>query len=964
MSAAQTILVTDVVDSTQLNEALGDAVMGPLWKAHDTATRHLIEVWHGQEVARSDGFLVLFQSAADALAFALAYHDALRSLDTPLNARVGVHVGPVSLRQNSELDRMRGAPPFEIDGVALPLVARVMATAKGGQTLLTGAAVLALGATPLRIASHGHWRLKGLSEPIELFEVGDDRSPFEPPPDSAKAYRVVRTFGEWAPARKIPNNLPAERDTFVGRSDALSTLEKLLDGPARLVTLLGIGGVGKTRLAIRYARKWLGNYPGGAYFCDLSTARNLDGIFAAASHALDIQLGKGDPGRQISTALAARGECLLVLDNFEQVAREAEATLGVWLEHAPEVKFVATSREVLGIVGEQAQVLAPLEVGEASELFTRRATAAFNHFAPSPTDSKAIAALVRLLDGLPLAIELAAARSRLMSPKMLLDRMKERFTLLAARGGRVDRQMTLRTTLDWSWDLLSLPEKSALAQLSVFEGGFTLEAFEAVFRFDGNESRLNPLDLLQSLLDKSFVRQVGNDRLDLLQTVQEYAAQHLQSAGRFQGSGPEAAADAEKRHGNFFAGLSEESVTGCRCLELDNLSAACRRAAGRRDHVVATQTLALAWSALELRGPFELGLDLSALVLAIPDLPDVARPFQVRGAALNALGRIQESDACFESALAAARARSDPVSEAAALSSLGTLNANAGRTDAARDYLSAALTLARATKSPALECRVLNGLGSLNEALGRTDAARQDYETALALARRIESKRWEGGLLGNLGNVLYAQGRVAEACASCEAGLEIARQLGNRKFEGNALCNLGLMRHLQGDSDSARPHLERALQLAREMGHARLEAIVLCNLGITEEASSNAAGGQAHLESALAVAHNLGDRRTQGLILGYLGLLHCRLGRFNDGRQLIEQAKGHLKTIGNETDLAMLLCQSAEGYALAKARDAASVEFVAATKLAAESGEGETYELKIALERVRLLLAQERTVLA
>src|SRR5205085_12253843 len=135
-------------------------------------------------------------------------------------------------------------------------------------------------------------------------------------------------------------------------------------------------------------------------------------------------------------------------------------------------------------------------------------------------DSHAVAALVKLLDGLPLAIELAAARSRLMSPRMLLDRMKERFTLLAARGGRLDRQMTLRSTLDWSWDLLAWSEKSALAQLSVFEGGFTLEAFEAVFRFAGRNVDCQPVDLLQSLLDKSFVRQVGDDRFDLLQTVQ------------------------------------------------------------------------------------------------------------------------------------------------------------------------------------------------------------------------------------------------------------------------------------------------------------------------------------------------------------------------------------------------------------------------------------------------------------
>ena len=964
MSDPRTLLLTDVVGSTELNENVGDAAMGRLWQAHDAATRELIAAWKGQEIARSDGFLVMFEQAADAIGFAMAYHSALRSFETPILARVGVHTGPVPLRKNSELDRARGAPHVEIDGVSLPTVARVMAAAMGGQTLLTHAAFTAAGPAPWRFQSHGHWRMKGLSEPIELFEVGDASSPFEPPPDSTKSYRVIRSADDWVPVRQIPNNLPAERDAFVGRVDALNALERLLDGPARLVSLLGIGGIGKTRLALRHARTWLGNYPGGAWFCDLSTARDLEGIIAAVAHALDVQLAKGDPIAQIATTIAARGPCLVVLDNFEQVARHAEATLGVWLDRAPEARFIVTSREVLGIAGEQAQGVAPLAVAEATELFARRASAAYQIFAAIPASQHTITALVELLDGLPLAIELAAARSSVLSPTMLLDRMKERFTLLAARGGRLDRQMTLRSTLDWSWELLSAHEKSALAQLSVFDGGFTLQAFEATFLFPGGNLRAEPLDLLQSLADKSFVRRVGDDRFDLLQTVREYAAEHLASEGRFEGSGPQALLAAEMRHGRFFASLPEESVTGSRCLELDNLVAACRRACSRRDPGVAVQTLALAWDALELRGPFSLGLDLAALVLTMPTLPDISRAERVRGAALLALGRIQDAQEAFQLALDAARGVADGVREAEALSGLGSLAANAGRTDDARAHLVAALALARSTDTPALECRVLNGLGILNEALGRTDAARRDYETALTLARRIRNRRWEGGLLGNLGNIQYAQGDIAEACASCEAGLAIARQLGNRKFEGNALCNLGLMRHLLGDHESARRHLEASLQIAREMGHARLQAIVLCNLGIAEEAGANLGTAQMHQEAALAVAVKLADRRSQGQILGYLGLLRCKRGEIDEGLELIEQGKAHLEAIANESDLAVLLCQSAEAHLLAGDRASASLAHEGARKLAGRFKGVEAFELKSTLERVESLLTSSSTAAA
>jgi predicted ATPase/class 3 adenylate cyclase len=955
MSDSLALLLTDVVDSTQLNEQLGDAVMGPLWKAHDSSARDLMQSWRGQEVARSDGFLVLFESIDDAVGFACEYHRALRALDTRLRARVGVHLGPVSLRPNSELDRRRGAPAFEIDGVSLPIAARVMATAIGGQTLLTASAIQALRSTSFRTKDHGYWRLKGIAEPIELFEVGDQDAPFAPPPDSAKAYRVVRNVGEWAPMREIPNNLPAERDAFVGRENALQQLARFLDGSARLVTLVGIGGIGKTRLALRHARAWLGNYPGGAWFCDLSTARDLEGIVLSVSRALDLQLGNADSVEQIGTAIAARGPCLIVLDNFEQVARHAEATLGPWLARAAEAKFIVTSREVLGIAGEQTQVLAPLSVEDGTQLFTRRASAASQRFGTAPTDGDTIGKLVRLLDGLPLGIELAAARSRVMSPRMLLERMNERFKLLSARGGRVDRQVTLRATLDWSWDLLSADEKAALAQLSVFEGGFTLAAVESVLRFDRDGS-LTALDLLQSLFDKSFVRQVGEDRFDLLQTVQEYAKERLRAMSGNGHNATDAVASAEAQHGAFFAGLSEDSVTRSRCVELDNVAAACRRAAIRADRVVATRTLALAWAALELRGPFSVGVELASAVLSIPDLADHPGALLVRGAALSALGDIGEAQSTFERALESARRTADRACEGEAMMSLANISANAGRNSEAGNQLAAALTIAQSLADEMLECKVLNARGVVHVGLGQATEARNDYEAALAIARRAGNRRWEGGILGNLGNVQYAQGALAEARESFEAGLTVARQIGNRKWEGNALCNLGLLAQMQGNLQVARVHLEQSLQIARELGHARLEAIVLCNLGIAEEGSGDVPRARDHQEAALAVARQLADRRTQGQILGYLGVLHAKLGAAVRASQCFDEGKQHLRAVENDLDLALLLCQSAEAFALRGEREDARIELQAADHIA-ERWAGKTGpELPPALERMHALL--------
>src|SRR5438552_2689526 len=192
MSGVRALLLTDVVDSTQLSERLGEAELAALWAAHDRLARDLLPGRRGREIDKTDGMLLLFEAAADAVAYAMAYQRALAALNPPLKARAGVHVGPVILRENSPSDVARGAKPLEVEGTAKAVAARVMAIANGGQTLLSADARNALGGITQRVESHGHWRMKGIAEPIEVFEVGEADAPFAPPPDAAKGYRVVR----------------------------------------------------------------------------------------------------------------------------------------------------------------------------------------------------------------------------------------------------------------------------------------------------------------------------------------------------------------------------------------------------------------------------------------------------------------------------------------------------------------------------------------------------------------------------------------------------------------------------------------------------------------------------------------------------------------------------------------------------------------------------------------------------
>ena len=948
MSEDLALLLTDVVDSTQTNIRWGDAVMARVWAAHDRAARDLMRTWHGREMGRSDGFLVLFSAVQDAVAFAQAYHASLALLEPPLQARVGVHVGPVNLRENSAADLAQGAAPFEIDGAALPVTARVMSIANGRQTLLSGAALLALRSTPLRTQSHGHWRLKGLPEPIEIFEVGEAQAPFVPPPDSAKAYRVVRTGDVWLPVREVPHNLPAERDAFVGRHESLLALAKYFDDGVRLVTLLGIGGIGKTRLSLRHARAWLGDYPGGAWFCDLSAARSSDGIVHAVAQGLSVRLGKAEPIEQLGAAIASRGRCLIILDNFEQVARHAEETLGAWLERAPEARFIATSREVLGILGEQALVLAPLSNAEAVRMFHQRVRAAGIRGPFSADDDAAVAPLVDLLDRLPLAVELASARVRVMPPRVLLQRMGERFRVLASQGGRNDRQATLRAALDWSWDLLSPVEQSALAQLSAFEGGFTLEAAKAVLDVAAFRDPPWAADLLQALVEKSLVRSDHAGRFDMLRTVQDYTEERLAAMP----GGAQAAA--WRRHAMYFASLDEQQATAGRCIEAENLVSACRRMAGEEPSLAAA-TLVNSWYALQLTGPFRAALELAQQLrpaaTASVDLRMAVD--RVLGGALGLLGQADAARERYLACLNAAETAGKRNLQAQMLSRIAELDMASGELDDARAALDKALALALESADPAAQYTALNGLGKLHLVLAQWPAAHRRYEDALALAQAVGDRRWQGGLHGNLGVIERLLGRPDDALSHFTSAAAMARELGDRQWEGNARCNLGLLLQETGDLTAARAQLDAALVLARQIGHRRLEATTLCNLGLVTEAQRDLDAALAFHTAAVATAHEIGDTQLEGQFCGYQGLLHAHRGRATEAHAALDRGETLLASAAGPASLGLLLCQRASAAALLGDRPAALASLQRAERLLGPLAPAADSELGLALKLAR-----------
>jgi predicted ATPase/DNA-binding winged helix-turn-helix (wHTH) protein len=685
--------------------------------------------------------------------------------------------------------------------------------------------------------------------------------------------------------------LPAERDTFIGRHDDLLALS---EESARLISVTGPGGVGKTRLALRHARVCRARWPGGAYFCDLSEVRDLDGIVRAVARVLEVPLGR-DPVPQLGHALASRGGCLLLLDNFEQVVAHAAETVGIWMDLAEQAQFLVTSREVLGLPGEVVFPVSSLAAADARELFVRRASAVKRGFVPSPEDLSAIDSLTVLLDGLPLALELAAARVNVLAPARILERMDDRFRVLSAPGARRGRQATLRATLDWSWDLLSPDERAALCQLSVFEGGFTLDAAEEVLELEESW----PVDTVQGLVHKSLVVPAPAERFTLLVSVQAYAREHLS---------PAQAQAAEQRHGRYYALLGAEEPDARRdearyptlVRELANLEAACRRAVARGDGAVAAETATSAWPVFLRRGPMSSGLQLLQAVLTLPLSPAEAAKVQIcSGWALHMLGSSEEGQQHLLAALASARAGGNLRSEGVLLSMLAVLHHHLSQMEESDRHFEQALVVLRKAGARRQEGVALTHLGALRHHQGRVSEAYECHQQALQLLREAGDRRQQGTVIFNLGVWAREQGHMNEGRSYAEESLRLDREQGDRMSEGSSLMNLGNVHLEQGRMEDALACYEEALRLYRELGDRRGEGACLVNLGSCLASISRDEESLACNEAALVIAREVGNRRYEGVVLGNLAMRYQRLDRTDEARAAYEVALQIHREVGN-----------------------------------------------------------------
>jgi predicted ATPase/serine/threonine protein kinase len=758
-------------------------------------------------------------------------------------------------------------------------------------------------------------------------------------------------------------NLGEAVGRFFGRETEITELAEHLHNDQRLITLLGAGGSGKTRLSQFFGAWQRSQFAGGVWFCDLSEAHSKAGILTALAAALDVALTDQEPARQLAHAIAGRGRTLIILDNFEQLLDHAPDTLSTWLAQAPEAVFLVTSRSRLRIAGECLVILDPLPIAEAMRLFADRSTAAEPSFKMTEANQPIIKSIVERLDCTPLAVELAAARVAMMPPEQILERLSQRFVLL--RGQRRDqnaRQATLRGAIDWSWNLLEPHEQSTLGQLAIFHGGCTLDAAEAVVDLSAHPDEGDVMDSVAALVDHSLLRRIephpGHVRYRMLESVLAYATEKL----------GDAAAAVALRHAQYFAiyghpefldSLDTHGGVPRRqrlALELENLATGVHNALAADEFGLAAHCGLAAGAVFGQKGPY---LDGISLLNRVPaerlDANLQARFVLHRAQLMERAGQYATALAGCEQALATYQQSGHRRGVGRVLSILAKLHKNKGRAAEAFTHYERGLVLARETGDRRNEGIILGNLGNLHYHQGRNAVALMHYEQALTIAREVGNRSHENNTLGNLGTLHSDQGRIAEGLSYYQQALSVAREVGDHRGEVIVLGNLGLLHHDQGRSEQGLKHYKQALIMARKIGNRYNEGLVLGNLGDLHYDSDDLAAAERYLQQAVEM-NDEGFPAVAGAFRGTLALIRAEAGALEEARALLK--KGDSQTRGVWTfELAKLLCKRARVEQRAGDTDAAAAALAEAETIATEVGASTDSDLGQEIAKARAALA-------
>jgi predicted ATPase/class 3 adenylate cyclase len=875
-----TFLFSDIEHSTRLLQRLGDRYAEVLAE-YRRLLRETFQAWDGHEIdTAGDGFFVAFQGATHAVAAAvvtqraLAVHPWPESL--PVHVRMGLHTGEPTLTASGYV------------GLDVHRAARICAAGHGGQTLLSQTTrTLVEYDLPagVRLRDLGEHRLKDLQRPERLYQVVIPDLPSDFPP--------LQTLDSRS------HNLPVQPTPLIGRERTSAAACGLLRrAEVRLLTLTGPGGTGKTRLGLQVAADLLEDFESGVFFVPLAAIRDPSLVASSIARTLGIQEKASQMLLDSLKESLQDKRMLLVLDNFEQVVAAAPLVAEL-LATCPRLKCLVTSRVVLRLSGEHEFPVPPLELPDprrlpavdalsqyaAVELFIQRALAVKPDFRVDNANAPAVAEICVRLDGLPLAIELAAVRIKLFPPQAMLARLGRRLELL--RGGArdmPDRHQTLRQAIAWSYDLLEAGEQALFRRLAVFARGCTLEAAEAVCQsvYDpaaGPGPSLEVLDGVASLLDKSLLHQAeqasGEPRFRMLETIREYGLECLTASGE--------EPSVRRAHADYYLELveaAEPALTGPdQATWLERLEA-------EHDNLRA----ALQWA--EESGEAESGLRLAGALCQF---------WLIRG-------HLREGQEWLARLLGLAGATPRTAVRAKALTRAGHLADNLSDYAAAHAFFEESLAIRR-------ECGDKGGIAAALNDLGWVAWHRNDYtavralsEESLSIWRELGDKAGIATSLHNLGWVAYHQGNYAAAQTLCQESLGLRRALGDKLGIPSELTNIGRAAHRQGDYRRAMALLEETLALCRGMGAQQFIAWGLSHLAAVAHDQGNDERAMALLEESITLFREVGDKDGTAFTLMLLGSIMHAQGGDERATALYEESLGLWTAIGFKWGMAIALC--------------------------------------------------------
>jgi len=739
-SGTVTFLFTDIEGSTKLAQGHPD-IWESLRARHHAILKSAIESHNGYVFQIiGDAFCVAFHTASAALQAALKAQQNLRAedwIETPIKVRIGIHTGIAEHQGNGEYSGY----------LTLSRVQRIMSAGHGGQILLSNtSAELVRGELPehVNLRDMGEHRLKDLIHPEHIYQVNA--------PDLPSTFPALKTLNAQL------NNLPSQLTPFIGREREITAVLGLLRNPdVRLVTLTGTGGTGKTRLSLQVAAELLDEFEHGVWFIELASIMDPELVLPTIALTLKVKESAETTIEQAVQNYLRNRQLLLVLDNFEQVVSAAPKIVPL-LNAAPKIKIMVSSREVLRLRGEhdypvpslglpetkRKQTAAVLAQYEALVLFVQHAQAANPSFVLDEENASTVADICSRLDGLPLGIELAAARSRLLKPVMMLEKLKK--CLDALTSGARDlprRQQTIRGAIDWSYDLLDDAEKVLFARLGIFVGGWTLDSAESVC---GGEGSVNVLNGIESLLNKSLIRPMegrsGESRFSMLETIREYAFEKLSQRAEFE--------SIRRAHADFIAALLEQV----------------RVAAGSREEV--TWFIRLDDELDNLRSAVEWTLENNQPRLAML----AGRPYLYWYERVN----IREPLRWLERALGM-QADVSSIEKAYALNSAGNFYNDLHDMPSAKTYYESALPLFHGENDRKGISRIMNNLGNVEFTKKNFEKARQLYEESLTYE---ETDSWGAAMtLMNLGSLARLRGDWEQSRGYYLHAREVCERLGS-----------------------------------------------------------------------------------------------------------------------------------------------------------------------------------------